>query len=76
MAKSPDVAQLRYHQLARVCPFPLRLGSAVCARRWADDSRAYHEPTFPIVGLDVHLDYHWRDRCQYADPIWEVRDSS
>ncbi|KAF8274305.1 hypothetical protein EI94DRAFT_1714111 [Lactarius quietus] len=31
-----------------LCPFPLRMGPAVCACRWADDSRAYHEPPFPV----------------------------
>ena len=51
------------------------MGPAIRARRWADDPRAYNEPTVPFVGLDVHLDYCWCDRCQYADPVWEVRHS-
>ena len=76
MAEPPDFSQLRYHQLTCIYPFPLRLGSAVCARRWADDSCAYRQPAVPVVGLDVRLDYHWHDRCQYANPVWEVRNSS
>ena len=73
MAESPGFEQLGYHQLARVCPLPLRLGPAVCARRWADDPCTHHEPELPVVGSDVHLDHSWSDRCQHADPVWEVR---
>jgi hypothetical protein len=49
------------------------VGPAIRARRWEDDPRAYNEPVVPVVGLDVYLDYCWRDRCQYTDPVWEVR---